>query len=292
MSWLYSRALVEEFLAGICLGGEQSVPSSFPNMPQAFCAQDKTTEFFRLSRFGMTYAPLTEGRGAALLTWFLADFLVRESASQEKVPGWKTRALDSGRKWRGWLMKFDLNSSTWKTAQCSFLEDSTECSVTLPRSGMTRDGLLWELPMLERPTSVTGFGLWPTPTTQDNIQIKGKGKRGTTLGGAVRMWPTPTFQDAEQAGSPKKRSLTLHRATQLYPTPGFNDFKSGTGYEHGDKKPTPQLRHLSGGLLNPTWVEWLMGWPLGWTELNPLETGKSRSVQPPLGDCLPLEASA
>ena len=28
------------------------------------------------------------------------------------------------------------------------------------------------------------------------------------------------------------------------------------------------------GTLNPTWVEWLMGWPLGWTDLNPLETDK------------------
>ncbi len=26
------------------------------------------------------------------------------------------------------------------------------------------------------------------------------------------------------------------------------------------------------GGLNPTWVEWLMGWPLGWTDLRPLET--------------------
>jgi hypothetical protein len=29
-----------------------------------------------------------------------------------------------------------------------------------------------------------------------------------------------------------------------------------------------------GGSLNPTWVEWLMGWPLGWTDLKPLEMGK------------------
>ena len=26
-----------------------------------------------------------------------------------------------------------------------------------------------------------------------------------------------------------------------------------------------------GGQLNPTWVEWLRGWPLGWTDLKPLE---------------------
>jgi hypothetical protein len=25
---------------------------------------------------------------------------------------------------------------------------------------------------------------------------------------------------------------------------------------------------ISGGQLNPTWVEWLMGFPLGWTDLE------------------------
>jgi hypothetical protein len=29
-----------------------------------------------------------------------------------------------------------------------------------------------------------------------------------------------------------------------------------------------------GGKLNPMWVEWLMGWPLGWTDLKPLETDR------------------
>ncbi len=33
------------------------------------------------------------------------------------------------------------------------------------------------------------------------------------------------------------------------------------------------------GQLNPSWVEWLMGWPIGWTDLKPLETGKFRNVQ-------------
>lgn len=28
------------------------------------------------------------------------------------------------------------------------------------------------------------------------------------------------------------------------------------------------------GQLNPEWVEWFMGWPIGWTELKPLAMGK------------------
>lgn len=29
--------------------------------------------------------------------------------------------------------------------------------------------------------------------------------------------------------------------------------------------------------LNPDWVEWLMGWPIGWTALRPLATDRFRS---------------
>ena len=34
------------------------------------------------------------------------------------------------------------------------------------------------------------------------------------------------------------------------------------------------MASTTGGKLNPMWVEWLMGWPLGWTDLKPLETVK------------------
>lgn len=36
---------------------------------------------------------------------------------------------------------------------------------------------------------------------------------------------------------------------------------------------------LHGGQLNPTWVEWLMGWPLGWTDLKPLGMDRFREWQ-------------
>jgi hypothetical protein len=74
MSWLFSRALVEEYWLGTCLDGEPSARLNTTPTPQAFLPPDKTTAFSRLSRFGMTFAPLTDCLGAELLTWFRAGF--------------------------------------------------------------------------------------------------------------------------------------------------------------------------------------------------------------------------
>lgn len=47
---------------------------------------------------------------------------------------------------------------------------------------------------------------------------------------------------------------------------------SGTS---GKRKPFKEMKkEMDGGMLNPNWVEWLMGWPIGHTDLKPLETDK------------------
>ena len=79
MSWLFSQALVEEFSEGISLDGEPSALLSGNPIPQAYCAPDKMKAFSRLSRFGMTFAPLTANRGQELLTLYLAGFPARTS---------------------------------------------------------------------------------------------------------------------------------------------------------------------------------------------------------------------
>ena len=96
MSWLFSQALGEEYLAANSLDREQSVPSSGTPMLQGYCAPDKMTEFSRLSQFGATYAPLTESRGEDVLTWFLEDSLVRTCQSQDTGMDWMESGLDFG----------------------------------------------------------------------------------------------------------------------------------------------------------------------------------------------------
>ena len=165
MSWLFSQVLVEEYLGASSLDGEQSAPLNGKPTQQAYCAPGKMTDFSRLSRFGMTYKPLMEDRGQELLTLFRGAFHAQTFPLQEKVQDLTEKALQCGITWRGWLAKFDHDSYSWKTAQCSFIEESGECLETFPVSGMTRDGLLWERMTLERRTKGIERGLWRTPDT-------------------------------------------------------------------------------------------------------------------------------
>ena len=84
MSWLFSQALVEEYLGANFLDGEQSAPLSGSHTQQAYCAPDKMTAFSRLSRFGMTFKPLTEDLGEKLLTLFRGVFLAKIFQPLEK----------------------------------------------------------------------------------------------------------------------------------------------------------------------------------------------------------------
>ena len=200
----------------------------------------------------MTFAPLMDDLGRALLTWFLAAFRARTSAWPARGPVLTAPDPACGVTWRASLARFDPDTSSWRTAQRSFFGDSDESSVIWPRSGMTAGGQCWELPMSEHRISGTGSGLWPTPTVCGNYNRKGaSASSGDGLATAVRMWPTPN---------------------------SGNDKWGGTMQEWGGSKNwvRKEMPDLATGALNPTWVEWLMGWPIGWTDLQHLEMDRFR----------------
>jgi len=165
MSWLFSQALAEEYLVENSLDGEQSVQSSGKPTQQAYCAPDKMTDFSRLSRFGMTYKPLTENLGEELLMSYREAFRAKTSPQRARGLDLKESVQDSGEKWLGSFAKYDPATHSLRTHQCSLFEDSTEYCATLPRWGSMRTGECWEQTMLEQNTNVTESGLWPTPTT-------------------------------------------------------------------------------------------------------------------------------
>jgi len=86
MSWLYSRALVEEYLVGNCSGGEQCVPLSGSHTLGLCLPSDRMMGFLKNSRFGMTCEPLTETLGAELLTWFLEGSRARTLVQLGRAP--------------------------------------------------------------------------------------------------------------------------------------------------------------------------------------------------------------
>jgi len=167
MSWLYSQALVEEYLADTSLGGEQSVQLNGKPTQQAYCAPDKMTDFSRLSQFGMTYKPLTENLGEELLTSYREDFLAKTSAQLEKAQELTENEAECGDKWRASFTKYDLDTRLWKTHQCSLLGDLEQFLETWPQWGLMRNGECWEQMPLGVVTIEKEYGYWPTPTATD-----------------------------------------------------------------------------------------------------------------------------
>jgi len=265
MSWLFSQALVEEFSQANSLDGEQFVPSSGSSTQQAYCAPDKMTDFSRLSRFGMTYKPLTDNLGAAVLTWCLGDSPAKTSAPQEKELASTESEAGCGEKWHASFTKYDPGMRLWKTHQCSLLGDLELYSETWPQWGLMRGGECWEQQTLEQTIRGTGSGLSPN---------------------GVDSFHTPNTNGLD-GGSNSRRAL--RKKMENWPTPRTKGMCGGTGSWELLKKNTTieearQMGAGNGGQLNPTWVEWLMGWPLGWTDLKPLATDKSPCVPQQLGE--------
>ena len=312
MSWLYSQALVAAFSEANCLDGTPSALSSGSPTPQAFLPPDRMTAFSRPSRFGMTFAPLTDTRGAELLTWFLAVFPARTFPPLARAQESTASGAGCGRTWPESLARWDRASSSWKTPQCSLLEGLDEFSETWPRWGMMRAGECSALTMPAHLTSETESGLLPTPSASDSITDKmtggatvymdkfGKPRRKTPNGsastGLARLvqytWPTPTASLGTKGGlvTPAKAreggTLIEALSARTFATPTARDWRSGKASQATHDKNSRPLSEQIGGSLNPTWVEWLQGWPLGWTDLKPLVTVKSLCVPPQPIECL------
>jgi hypothetical protein len=64
-------------------------------------------------------------------------------------------------------------------------------------------------------------------------------------------------------------AFSSSRGGEMFPTPTATDYKTVSTL--GQRRGTLSGR-FPGGLLNPTFVEWLIGFPVGWTDLRPSET--------------------
>jgi len=128
--------------------------------------------------------------------------------------------------------------------------------------------------------------LFPTPTSRDwkdgsaksckNVPVNG------LLGRAIHLFPTPCASDANHSGPNstyvRGNPHLSKAAAMMYPTPTVGaGLCGGTGHYQQLEKlrqegaiTEDERRNMSqgnGGQLNADWVEWLMGFPIGWTSL-------------------------
>jgi len=162
--------------------------------------------------------------------------------------------------------------------------------------------------------SVLGTGengclsLLPTPTTQEaetECELTETGRRKTKTGDGshslnlartVKMWPTPKAEERggyqRDQGIKGKERLTLTGAVKLWPTPTARDYRDQHGRDSEAFR--KRLDHPRGvnlveelqrrgvtGQLNPPWVEWLMGFPIGWTDCDAsgMQLSRSRCIR-------------
>jgi len=193
------------------------------------------------------------------------------------------------------LANYDPITQSWKMSAGIFPLGEQPSLPTLPPSGMTRNGALFQQPAWEPITGETASLSWPTPRANNAMastitpEIAHDPKRFPNLETVVgrRMWPTPTTQETEHPNAQltktgrrlskdgnSSHSVGLADAVRMWPTPTARDGKGAANYKSSKRNEadlTNQARSADGaqrGSLNPTWVEWLMGFPTGWTDLE------------------------
>lgn len=175
--------------------------------------------------------------------------------SREQESSWEQTTDEiSGQILFASLEKCSQDMHSWKMCRTSSAVDTLQKFLkTFPRSGIMRDGKLFQLKKSELHTSENDCGyLLPTPTAssygnnQGGSKTSGKIRHSLTSLAAKNLWPTPVASDAKRCGQRTKMN--------------------------GKRGET--LDAAAGGPLSPMWVEWLMGWPIGSTDLKPLEMAK------------------
>ena len=158
--------------------------------------------------------------------------------------------------------------------------------------------------MLPTPTARLGDGRgMPSPELAQSRFDSGR----RNLDDAV-MLPTPTVDgNYNRRGASAQSGDGLHTALTRLATPTARDWRSGKASAETMERNARPLSEQIGGLLNPEFVEWMMGWPRGWTRTDGAtgaaaesrqrskrcptapracdasETGRSRSARPKRG---------
>ncbi len=146
---------------------------------------------------------------------------------------------------------------------------STKCFLTWKAKGTPAGRLLFQLAVSMRPTEETESGLLHTPTATAN-------QMAPSMVAKNSGWMLATPAAADSVGTTGGgQGKSLRTDVKMFPTPTANEDAAGTpdgkmqrmlGNHPAIRGTTPE--EWKAGSLNPAWVEWLMGYPSGWTDLE------------------------
>ena len=133
---------------------------------------------------------------------------------------------------------------------------------------------------------------WPTPRAEDSESTGAHGKAVDTLTSATRQWQTPATDSFRSRGGARRDEMGLDQRARMWATPRSSPqenratriYGTNTGIKHAEGLAQQAgsfhpdrgivrggLRTPSGVVLNPRFVEALMGFPDGMTGSTPLE---------------------
>ncbi len=346
MSWLYSRALVAEFLAATCSDGAPSAPWSLNPTPQAYCASDKMTDFCRLSRYEMTFAALTDAHGAELLMWYREASRARTSPPRAKGGGIEGERSGLWREMHRVICEIRPRYAYMENSPMLTSRGLDAVQRDLAESGYDAEWIVLGADDAGAPHVRKRIWILALDTHANRLQRpehRGEHPRPEILAGGSPhgLDAGAGMADTQGAGFPPIRPAIGYEAEHTLPARGGADvadtYHGGVGWRselpeggkgagdvahpnsereqqpgggfpqsrgwtcHGGKNGNAANAHLPrrqkqrGGksaseelaatecgrwcALNPAWVEWLMGWPPGWTALKPWGTGKYRRWQ-------------
>ena len=270
----------------------------------AFWQRALQTDSLLPLQFGAISQDSMESRWQEWLTSFAEDSHARTSASPAgERESWKATEAGSGSSSLELFASVDRGLWQSRTSQQSLFEESTPFSGTWPRSGMTRNGSAYARPTWAPAIAGNDGSVWPT--------VKARDHHAESLADDVTMWRTPSAGHPDKGGAqdPEKRAagghtLDLQDQVSTWATPSARDWKSGDASDETYEKNARPLNEQacrflpqdqatpSGPIcwcgiqncdqpshkrrLNPFFVEWLMGIPIGWCQADaPLLYGRS-----------------
>ena len=244
-----SQVAAVESSEGNCSDGNQCAQSSSTSMPETCSSQDKMTDACQNFQSGTMSRPSTGDRGVDAWISSQVDSRARTSVAPARVKALKEHEADYGGKWQESFAKWDRDSCSWKTPQCSLFGDLESFSETWPRWGIMRHGACFLPHMPEVPIYERESGLLPTPTHKALISWWASAQYKTAL----------PFNIRKMTGGHRKSGAKI--GSNLSWTLAEWHLRNG-GQRDSELVP------------DPCFYEVMMGWPMQWTALGDVATDK------------------